>query len=138
MTNSQEEGAMETDEPSQRKRKHSRSGSISVINLEQVDLVEKLYKEFRNFKSELKDEIKGVKEEVRLLRVEMLKSKDPEEENKKFEEVVEKMEEISKKNRKTCFSGRPFKKTTIFNYKLKRRSAEKVKPAKDILLHLFT
>ena len=97
MTNSQEEGAMETEEPSQRKRKHSRSGSISVINLEQVDVIEKLYKEFRSFKSELSNEIKGVKEEVRLLRVEMLKSNDPEEENKKLDEVVEKMEAISKK-----------------------------------------
>ena len=110
MTNSQEEGAMETDTPSQRKRKHSRSGSISVINLEQVDLVEKLYKEFRNFKSELKDEIKGVKEEVRLLRVEMLKSKDPEEENKRFEEVVEKMEEISKKIEKPVSVEDPSRK----------------------------
>ena len=130
MTNSQEEGAMETDEPSQRKRKHSRSGSISVINLEQVDLVEKLYKEFRNFKSELKDEIKGVKEEVRLLRVEMLKSKDPEEENKRFEEVVEKMEEISKKIEKPVSVEDPSRKQLSSTTNLKEDLLKKLNQRK--------
>ena len=99
MSEQQENGDMETETETvvTKKRRHTRTNSLSVIQLEHVDLVEKLYEEFCSFKTSIKEDLKGVKEEVRLLRVEMLKTSSPEIDNQRLDAVVGRMEAISNK-----------------------------------------